>query len=236
LPDNAVVAIASTDIRGALLAREDPAQPFVTYLGAEGRMELSGASVANAAAKIANALSGEFDLQAGDCVGVHIPWHWQRVTWLIGIWTAGCSVVPGGGEECDLIVAGPQEAAGLPGTVQVVSMHPFGMPLDQTAMAQLPPGIEDVTLAVRSQPDQQVFVDDHGSQLALDGLTQSALLAQGRDWAASLPDVTRLGIVPGPRQWSLPAIWPLVTRGSVVLAADFDEERRTAEQIDAVAD
>lgn len=228
--------IAPMDIRGALLARSDLAQPFVTHIGPDGRMELSGASVANAAAKIANALTGHFDLQAGDSVGVHIPWHWQRVTWLIGIWSAGCTVVPGGGEECDLIVAGPQEAAGLPETVQVVSMHPFGMPLDAAAMAQLPPGIEDVTLAVRAQPDQQVFVADHSGELALDGLTQAEILARGREWAGQYPGVSRLGMVPGPDQWWLPAIWPLVTDGAIVLAEDMNDERRTAEQIEAVAD
>jgi uncharacterized protein (TIGR03089 family) len=227
---------APMDIRGALSVRSDPAQPLVTHIGPDGRMELSGASVANAAAKIANALAGHFDLQAGDSVGVHIPWHWQRVTWLIGIWSAGCTVVPSGGEECDLIVAGPQEAAGLPGTVQVVSMHPFGMPLDAAAMAQLPPGIEDVTLAVRAQPDQQVFVADHSKELALDGLTQAELLTKGRAWAGQYPGITRLGMVPGPDQWWLPAIWPLVSDGAVVLAEDIDDERRTAEQIEAVAD
>ena len=232
--------IASTgvrgDIRSALLARPDPAAPFVTYRGPDGRMELSGASVANAAAKIANALVGAFDLQVGDSVGVHIPWHWQRVTWLIGIWSAGCAVVPGGGEECDLIVAGPQEAAGLPGAVQVVSMHPFGMPLDAAAMAQLPPGVEDVTLAVRTQPDQQVFTDDHSQQPALDGLTQAGLLQRGAEWAKPHSQASCLGMVPGPNQWWLPAIWPLVTDGAVVLADAFDDDVRSSERIDLVAD
>ncbi len=49
----------ATDIRSAVCARTDPAQPYVTYLGSDGRMELSGASVINAAAKIANALTSE---------------------------------------------------------------------------------------------------------------------------------------------------------------------------------
>jgi hypothetical protein len=110
------------------------------------------------------------------------------------------------------------------------------MPLDAAAMAQLPPGIEDVTLAVRAQPDQQVFVADHSNELALDGLTQAELLTKGRTWAGQYPGITRLGMVPGPDQWWLPAIWPLVSDGAVVLAEDIDDERRTAEQIEAVAD
>ena len=96
----------ATDIRSAVLARTDPAKPYVTYLGSDGRMELSGASVINAAAKIANALTSEFDCDPGQQVALHLPWHWQRVTWLLGIWSAGCVVVPQGGADCDLLVAG----------------------------------------------------------------------------------------------------------------------------------
>lgn len=212
------MSLQRTDIRSALLERRDPGQPFITHLGVDGRVELSGASVANAAAKVANALAAEFDLEPGDSVGVHLPWHWQRITWLLGIWSAGCVAVPGGGEECELLVAGPREAAGLPGAVQVVSIHPFGLPLDAAAAAQLPPGVEDVTLAVRTQPDQQLFVADHSSQLAVDGLTQSDLLERGRTFAQERADVVRLGVSQGSTQWWLPAIWPLVTDGSVVIA------------------
>ena len=226
--------VATSDVRSALLTRQDPAQPFVTHIGPDGRMELSGVSVANAAAKIANALAGEFGLEPGDSVGVHLPWHWQRVTWLIGIWSAGLTVVPGGGEECDLMVAGPQEAAGLPGDVQVVSVHPFGMPLDASQLAQLPPGMEDITLAVRAQPDQQVFSADHSQAIALDGLTQTELLERGREWDRAHPGVLRIGMTQGMDQWWLPAIWPLVSDGSVVLADTIDVEFMDAERIEYV--
>lgn len=225
---------ASSDIRTALVSRSDPGQPFITHLGEAGRVELSGASVANAAAKIANALAGEFDLEPGDTVGVHLPWHWQRITWLLGIWSAGCTAVPGGGEECDLLVAGPHEAAGLPGAVQVVSTHPFGMPLDAAAAAQLPPGVEDVTLAVRTQPDQQIFVADHSSERALDGLTQERLLDQGRVFAGTYPSVMRLGVTQAERQWWLPAIWPLVTDGAVVIADASQQPSMDNEALDAL--
>jgi uncharacterized protein (TIGR03089 family) len=216
---------AATDIRTALLSRPEPGQPFVTHLGEAGRVELSAASASNAAAKIANALVNEFDLEPGATVGLHLPWHWQRVTWLLGIWSAGCTAVPGGGEECDLLVAGPHEASGLPGSVQVVSIHPFGMPLDAATAAQLPPGVDDVTLAVRTQPDQQIFVADHSTAIALDGRTQERLLEGARTYAADLPGIHRLGITQGEHQWWLPALWPLVTPGSVVIA---DSSQRAA--------
>lgn len=210
----------ATDVRSSLAHRADPAQPFVTHLGPDGRVELSGASVGNAAAKIANALTSEFDLEPGSSIGLHLPWHWQRVVWLLGLWAAGCTAVPGGGEECDLLVAGPREAMGLPGEVHVVSTHPFGMPFDAAAAAQFPPGVQDVTLLVRAQPDRQLLVADQSDRIALDGLTQAQLLDKGRDFAAARSSVRRLGLRQGDAQWWLPAVWPLITEGSVIM---FDE-------------
>ncbi len=224
-----------TDIRTALVSRRDPGQPFITHLGVAGRVELSGASVANAAAKIANALVNEFDLQPGDTVGTHLPWHWQRVTWLLGIWSAGCTVVPGGGEECDLLIAGPEQAVGLPGSVQVISTHPFGMPLDAATVAQFPPGAEDVTLAVRMQPDQQMFVADHSAAVAVDGITQARLLDQAREFGRERTSASRLGVQQGENQWWLPALWPLVTDGSVVIADVSESAALDAEALDDFA-
>jgi hypothetical protein len=145
-------------------------------------------------------------------------------------------VVPGGGEECDLLVAGPQEATGLPGEVQVISTHPFGMPLDAGTMAQLPPGAEDVTLLVRAQPDAQVLVADHSPDFALDGRTQTQLLERGRDLATQNPGISRVGLTQGPNQWWLPAIWPLVSDGSVVMTDVRDEETYQREHLNAWID
>ena len=108
------------------------------------------------------------------------------------------------------------------------------MPLDAAAAAQLPPGVEDVTLAVRTQPDQQIFVADHSSERALDGLTQERLLDQGRVFAGTYPSVMRLGVTQAERQWWLPAIWPLVTDGSVVIADASQQPSMNNEALDAL--
>ena len=222
-----------TDIRSAVLARTDPAQPYVTYLGSDGRMELSGASVSNAAAKIANALTLEFDCDPGRRIALHLPWHWQRITWLLGIWSAGCVVVPQGGADCNLLVAGPKQASELTGNVIVVSMHPFGLPLGPDDMTALPPGAQDATIAVRAQPDQQVFINDYSDALALDGLSQRQLLERARDVARPLAGVTRLGLHQDDSQWWLPALWPAVTGGSVILGQSFGDGFGS-EPVDAV--
>ena len=140
--------------------RTSPGLPLVTYLDTTRgeRTELSATSVENAAAKVANALRDEFELEPGAVVALHLPFHWQRSVWCAGIWTAGCIVAvdgdPGG---ADLIVAGPAEAGTLTGRtsgdIAVVSLHPLGLP----TTGALPVGAFDVTLAVRQQPDGYLF-------------------------------------------------------------------------------
>jgi acyl-CoA synthetase (AMP-forming)/AMP-acid ligase II len=85
----------------ALIAREarrDGARPFLTwYDDATGdRVELSVATTANWAAKIANYLVDEFDLQPGDPVVVAPAVHWTTAVALLGSWTAGGAVSFGG--------------------------------------------------------------------------------------------------------------------------------------------
>lgn len=164
--------------------RASGAAPLVTYvdLATSERTELSATSLANAAAKIANALRDEFELETGARVCLDLPLHWQRSVWCAGVWTAGCLVAPGL-QPADLVVTtAPQAdlalAAGSP-TV-VASLHPFGLPVTE----QLPPGVDDVTLAVRQQPDAYLFDPPSAQDLALavgsELLTQRQVLESGR--------------------------------------------------------
>src|SRR4051812_36745823 len=83
-----------------LLARElrrDGARPFLTWYddAAGARVELSVATTANWAAKIANHLVDELDLQPGDEVVAGDALHWSNAVVLLGAWTAGCLVTFG---------------------------------------------------------------------------------------------------------------------------------------------
>ena len=154
------------------------------------RTELSAASVANAAAKIANALRQEFDLEPGDVVALDLPVHWQRTTWIAGAWTAGCLISLAPDERARLVVtsaaATSDAVAGLiaaaPGApVVAVSLHPFGLPI----VDALPAGVDDVTITVRQQPDAYLFEPPDGSLMAMltdtgAATTQDAALAQAR--------------------------------------------------------
>ena len=67
--------------------RSDGGAPLVTSIDGSSRVELSAVTLANAAAKIANALRGELGLEPGDAVRVDLPLHWQLAAWQAGIWT-----------------------------------------------------------------------------------------------------------------------------------------------------
>jgi uncharacterized protein (TIGR03089 family) len=219
--------------------RDSAGAPLVTYLdgGTGERTELSAVSFENAAAKIANALRDEYDLGPGAVIGLRLPLHWQRSTWCAGAWTAGCLVAPGS-VDADLVVATAAEATMLAATVPrlvVASLHPFGLPIAEP----LPPGVDDVTLVVRQQPDAYLFDPPAASTPAFRSaegvIDQSALvdlaLARGTGW----------GLAPGGRLlvddaaadedgWLAAAAVPLACRASVVLVGGPGDLDRIEEQ------
>jgi uncharacterized protein (TIGR03089 family) len=219
--------------------RDGAGAPLVTFVDADTgeRTELSAVSLENAAAKIANALRDEYDLGPGATIGLRLPLHWQRSAWCAGAWTAGCIVAPGA-DNADLVVTTAAEAATLAETaarLAVVSLHPFGLPIAE----QLPPGVDDVTLAVRQQPDAYLFDPPTGTMPAFrtdDGvLDQSTLvdraLARGSAW----------GVEPGGRLlvrdavtvedgWLASMAVPLACRASVVLVRGAGGIDRIEEQ------
>lgn len=217
---------------------------MVTYVNpASGeRSELSAASLANAAAKIANALRSEFDLEPGAVVGLSIPLHWQRAAWCAGAWTAGCAIEVDA-PEADLIVAGPAEARDLAEAgardVAVVSLHPFGLPIAET----LPTGCFDVTLTVRQQPDAYLFEPPAPGDLALagpDAATQDDALVRAAELGA------RWGLASGGRllvdrrttnrdAWLGAYAVPLAMSASVVMADGQGDDLREQERVTAVA-
>ena len=114
-----------------LLGPRDPAQPLVTLLDGPARVELSGATALNWAAKTANLLHAA---GSPERVGLLLPLHWQAVTLLLGATTAGATVVVAR-DAADLagcalaFVSAEQAAAALDacdGDVLAVSVAPLG--------------------------------------------------------------------------------------------------------------
>lgn len=200
-------------------------------------------SLANAAAKTANALRDAFDLEPGDAVALDLPLHWQRSTWCAGVWTAGC-VVRTELTDAPLVVTTADRAefvrASVTSPVAVVSMHPFGLPISEP----LPDGTEDVTVAVRSQPDAYLFEAPDAHATAIDGavghMTQEQVLTEASSLAASL------GLRPGDRLlaedsadphdlWLACLALPLAADTSVVLTRGTHGTGSGSGEDDAVA-
>jgi uncharacterized protein (TIGR03089 family) len=162
---------------GPLLAR-DPARPLVTYYDdATGeRIELSGTTLANWAAKTANLLRDECGLEPGGAIAVLLPAHWQTLAVLLGAWWCGAEVVsaPDGADVvcCDRDRLSAACDAG-PGVVVALSLHALG-----AGLPGLPVGVLDYATEVRLHGD--VFTPQPGADAALDGADITAVLAAAR--------------------------------------------------------
>jgi uncharacterized protein (TIGR03089 family) len=166
------------------LAR-DPMGPRITYYDdATGeRIELSTVTLANWAAKTANLLREELGAGPGTRVAVLLPAHWQTVAVLLGVWWIGAEVTTTGPAEialCTLDRLGEADDAvadGQPGEVAVLSLDPFGRPVDD-----LPVGVTDYATAVRVHGDAVSAERSPGP--ALDGRSAEDVLAAARRSAA----------------------------------------------------
>lgn len=173
-----------TDALLGPLLREDPARPRITHYDdvAGTRVELSGATLANWAAKTANWLRDELDVQPGDPVAVLLPPHWQSVGVLLGAWWCGAVVTndPGGAVA---VLCSADRLAEVDGADEVaaVSLHPLG-----ASVPDLPPEVRDHASEVRVHGDNFTPVPVPGSAPATPTRTVTALVEAARARAAEL--------------------------------------------------
>jgi uncharacterized protein (TIGR03089 family) len=209
-------------VLGPLLAA-DPARPAVThYDDATGeRVELSGTTLANWAAKTANLLRDECDLEPGGRIGLLLPAHWQTVAVLLGAWWCGAEVTgvpadPAGGSVLDVVCC---DAARLDvalgagaGVVVALSLDAFG-----AGLPGLPAGVLDYATEVRLHGD--TFAAEPGAaDLALDGLAVGEVLEGARAAAASA-GLTVADRVLTTRDWAVDAPGGLLPVPLAVLVA-----------------
>lgn len=76
--------------------RTEGHRPLLTWYDDHtgARTELSYATLDNWAAKIANMLAEQFDVRAGDTVGVDLDGHWTSVAVLLACWRIGAGAAP----------------------------------------------------------------------------------------------------------------------------------------------
>src|SRR3569833_167904 len=105
-----------------------PAKPLITHYDDQlgSRVELSVATTANWAAKTANWLTEEFDIEPGDAGAGQLPAHWQTVGVLLGAWWCGARVVTeGAGARVAFVGPDAPEPTGATATA-VVTLDPMG--------------------------------------------------------------------------------------------------------------
>ncbi|OZM77587.1 TIGR03089 family protein [Pseudonocardia sp. MH-G8] len=172
---------------GPLRSGAAAARPLITfYDDATGeRVELSATTAANWAAKAANLLREECDVEPGTPVAVLLPAHWQTAAVLLAAWWCGAVVTEPAEAEwvlCDAdrvdLALGAEPAGG----VVALSLDAFG-----AGVPGLPAGVVDFATEVRLQGDEFVPwspVPDDAPALA--GATVGEVLAAARARAGAL--------------------------------------------------
>ncbi|RJQ68008.1 TIGR03089 family protein [Pseudonocardiaceae bacterium YIM PH 21723] len=218
--------------------RADSARPLITYYNdATGeRVELSVATLSNWAAKTANWLRDELDIQPGDPISVALPAHWQTAGALLGAWWCGAHVVDVASKaEVALVTAdNPVDTAA---TVAVVSLDPMGR-----GLREVPTGAVDYI------SDMRVHGDDFHPYGPVDG-AEPALQSLSVDDVVCAAKATELR--PGDRvlstvDWTLPTgiveglLAPLAAGASIVQCANLDaatrERKISTERVTAILD
>ncbi|MGY4102352.1 TIGR03089 family protein [Nocardia sp. R16R-3T] len=182
------------------ILERDPAGPRITYYddATGARIELSGLTLANWAAKTANLVRDEFGLSQGARVAVLLPAHWQTAAVLLGCWWAGTEVVLGPDQDADLALATAERLAETDGIAEVaaLSLDAFGMPV-----RDLPIGITDFAISVRVHGDHFM---PRGAGVALDGMPVSQVLTEARK-SAVLQGFSERDRVLSSTSWDTPA-------------------------------
>ncbi|OLR90446.1 TIGR03089 family protein [Actinokineospora bangkokensis] len=198
-----------------LLRGLSPAKPLIThYDDARGtRMELSVATVANWAAKTANWLVEEHDVEPGTEVAVRMPGHWQTAGILLGAWWAGAHVVADPAGAAVVVVP---EGAEADARTAVVSLDPMGMDLRGRQAAGT-----DFVAEVRLFGDAYFGAPVPDGTPALAGLTVAEVLAAADELPAGVRALSTA-------EWTIPAgvlrafVSPLKAGGSVVHVSNPD--------------
>jgi len=184
------------------LLRTASARPLIThYDHATGsRVELSVATLANWAAKTANWLTEEVDIEPGDKVAVHLPAHWQTAGILLGAWWCGAHVVEEV-EDARIVFVGPEEKIQTQTTTAIVSLNPMGLGLSEVPSGNAVDFLTEVRIA---GDDFQSYQPIPGNTPALLSLSVDELLVAARD-SAALHKISSSDRVLSTMDWTLPS-------------------------------
>lgn len=198
----------------------DPAAPRLTTYTDQGRMELSGMTLSNWQAKVANLLDS-VGVGEGDTVAIAAAPGWLPACIAIGAWRIGASISDANSGAPEALFTDSVELAESYTDAQEVfllSTDPFGRGVEE-AGGEVPFGITDFAPELRVQPD--AFMGGEPSQPSGDAEALQRFAAE-------------LGVSAGERVcvagWSdvaglMRCLAPLTVGGSVVISSDASPER-----------
>jgi uncharacterized protein (TIGR03089 family) len=202
-----------------------PAQPLITHYddAEDTRVELSVATMRNWAAKTANWLVDELDVEQGDRVAVLLPAHWQTAAVFLGAWWCGAEVVTAGSAKVAFVP--PGAGAADASVTAVASLDPMGRDL----RGDVPSGTLDYI------GDARLFGDDYfavtpvpGDAPCFLGATVDEVLSKALSHAETL-GITAQSRVLSTRDWPAGAMEGLVTvlaaGASLVQVTNADPEK-----------
>ncbi|HVK21991.1 MAG TPA: TIGR03089 family protein [Actinokineospora sp.] len=205
--------------------RAHAARPLITHYddAAGTRVELSVATVTNWAAKTANWLVEEHDVEPGTAVSVRLPAHWQTAGILLGAWWCGAHIT-----DEDPVVTFAVPGGSGDGAVASVSLDPMGRDLGGSTGE-----LVDFVGEARMFGDDFFGATVDGSTPALAGSTVDEVVAAAK--ALEYPAGAR---VLSTREWTVPDgvlaafVAPLVVGGSVVQVSNPNrlDAHRTSER------
>jgi uncharacterized protein (TIGR03089 family) len=177
------------------LLRADPARPRITHYDdtVGSRIELSGATLANWAAKTANWLRDELDIQPGDTVAVLLPPHWQTAGVLLGAWWCGATVTTSAAGAA-VALCGVDRVADAEGADELaaVGLDALGM-----GLTVLPSGVRDFATEIRvhgdtfqsgeAGPDTETVLSAGRARAKALGLTTGDRLLCTANWDSTVP-------------------------------------------------
>jgi len=215
------------------------ARPLLTHYddAAQTRIELSAATLANWAAKTANWLVDEFDVEIGDPVCVRLPTHWQTAGVLLGAFWCGAHVVT----EADdaRVVFLPPGDHDVAAPQAIVALDPLGRGVPGGVT---PPALDYLVESRACADDFMPLEPVPGDSPALMGLSAQEVLDTARR-NAEKTGLDRRSRVLSTLEWTLPdgllrgLLGPLAAGASVVQVTNADpaklDARRDAERTTA---
>lgn len=228
-----IVSITETLLRP--LQRTSGARPLIThYDDAMGsRIELSVATLANWAAKTANWLTEEFDVEPGDEVCVRLPAHWQTAGVLLGAWWCGAHVVAEPDAAKVAFVAPGEDAPGAD-AVAVVALDALGRGLPSPPEGGALDYLAEARLA---GDDYQSIMPVPADTPALASSSVEQVLAAARLRAAEL-GIGAGDRVLSTRDWTIPGgvldclLAPLAANASLVQVTNCEQDGLAAKLAD----